>query len=359
LNFFSDSYLRLYGKAEILKELVETLYGRFCDLSSYKRLFTVLMDNHKSKNILLESSIDRIISLLSGFNLPNIDEKLFPLYGGLCTTFSPFLSENNFVLLPSDNFSYFNFFDEFKVKDGNNDDPLFIATLPLYVYFTPLLVPAISPHIFTKFGSNNPYLLAEEIFGPAAIFATYFAEIDTKSLTNCYFLFKNELTKSEDLENTGKFYLELSQKSSALLGEIKQDNLKELNSFSTKWNLDKSVKLFKEYISLNIPPSEIYSNGVNEVATLPDIINASWFYLFENFSFCHSALDAESRIYGCGRFPISDFGNDKGGYHSSENGNSGDSDVSASVFTDITQFSDLCSLIIRGIETSNIFRRLL
>lgn len=325
LNFFNDSYLRRYGKTEILKELVETLYGRLCDLSSYKRLFTILMDNHKSKNILLESSVDRIISLLSGFNLPNIDEKLFPLYGGLCTTFSPFLCESNFVLLPSDNFSCFNFFDEFEVKDENNNDPLFIATLPLYVYFTPLLVPAISPYIFTIFGSDNPYLLAEEIFGPATIFATYFAKVDTKSLTNYYFLFKDELVKYEDLENTGEFYLELSQESSALLGEIKH---KELNSFS-KWNLDKSIKLFKEYISLNIPPSEIYSNGVNEAATLPDIINASWFCLFENF-------------------PNVSIGNLK------------DSEVPASsVFVNITQFSDLCALIIRGIETSNIFRRLL
>lgn len=345
MNFSYTSYLREYGKIEILKELVKTLFGRFRDLTSYSKLFNIFIDSLEEENKFSESSIEEITSLLFGFNTPNIDEKLFPLYSSLCTTFSPLFNEDNFVLLPSNKFSFFNLFDKFELNSEFENPPFFIATLPLYVNSISLLIPAISIYIISYFDSDNSYLLAEEIFGPSVIFASYFAEHNTEGLSNYYFLFKEEFEKFgelKDLENTSNFYLKLSQQTSE-----HKDRTKKLNSvINCKWNFEKSIKLYKEYILLNIPPSEVYLNGKNEPATLPDIINAAWFFFLERFLYLNDITNLLCHEQEC-NFHSNPF------HHSRESGNQ-DKGVNAP-FRDITDFS---ALIIKGIETSNIFRKL-
>lgn len=317
------SYLKQFGEASILKELTENLFAHYRSLPSYNKLFTLLLESKDYSSIPGESSKSQLINLLLGLNIPGIEERLLPIYWGLIETFSFYVNDKNFCLFPAENFSFISLFEKFNVKDVSNE-PLYIATVPIYVCFNPLFIPSIALPIFEFLNSDkDSHFLAESLLGPAVIFSEYFAYQNSNNLNNFHFLFLEKLSSFNDLKNTSDFYLSLSQKSSHNANKIAlQSNLKELPHLSNSWNLDKSLKLFKDYISLNIPPSEIYINGKNEPATMTDIINASWFYFFEKF------LDSLLQ------------GDDK-----KEDGNN--------------ELSDFCALILRGIETSNIFRKLL
>jgi hypothetical protein len=282
-----------------------------------------------------------------------------------------------------------------------------VCSSDLYAFYVPLIIPFISLPIFKflNFNKDNHHL-TEVLFGPAAIFSTFFTYQDNANIRDFHFLFKNELLEVSELKNTSKFYMELSKKSTYIAENLSQKE--KLPDIPNKWNLDKSMKLYKEYISLNIPPSEIYLEGKNEPAKMSDIINASWFYFFEKIfpnmlensrkqdnstpiiqsdyatSFTNESIEEQEKM---GSFvakknvPQDDVGgnnsrsnveNDmlpKGDTHSHSKSahccsyNEESSYLSfPKSFIGNPPFSEqlfnLCALILRGIETSNIFRKL-
>ena len=378
-----NAFLKQFGKASILRELVETLHPRYKSLPSYNKLFTYLLN---SENCLDGYYQNSILDLLLGFNIPCIEERLFPIYWGLSKTFSSFIKSDNFAILPGKSFHFFNFFDEFKIKSKTSSEPLLIATLPTYAFFVPLFISSISLPIFKLLNCySDNYHLAEALFGPAAIFSIYFNSQNINDIENFPFLFKDELLSMGELINTSKFYFELSQKTSHKKENLSsKSNLEELPNISDKWNLNKSIKLFKDYISLNIPPSEIYLDDKNEPATIPDIINASWFYFLENIlPFLLQSFSQHNTSQQFIQEEHSPSFQNESNENSEERRNSficreehsarmTEALVTLSSVSQLSfpksiirnplfseQLTNLCALILRGIETSNIFRKLL
>ena len=369
-NNSNITFLKHFGKLSILKELVDTLHPRYKSISSYNKLFTSLL---KSESFIQENYQNKIIDMLLGFNIPGIEERLFPIYWGLSETLSSIVERDKFAILPGENFQFFNFFDEFKIKNEGRSEPLLIATLPNYALYVPLLLPSLSLPVFKFLNCyKDNHHLAEIFFGPAAIFSVYFTFQNSKSIENFHFLFKNELLKFTELKNTSKVYIELSGESS-YKGEIlsQKSNLEQLPDISNKWNLDNAIKLFKDYISLNIPPSEIYLEEKNEPAKMPDIINASWFYFFENI-LPNTLLDFQQQDISHpliqDEYNSANTIEEPGKRRSFTAGKSASQDdwlsmlLSKSIIWNphfSEQLSNLCALILRGLETSNIFRKLL
>ena len=147
MNFNNSNitFLKHFGKLSILKELVDTLHPRYKSISSYNKLFTSLL---KSESFIQENYQNKIIDMLLGFNIPGIEERLFPIYWGLSETLSSIVERDKFAILPGENFQFFNFFDEFKIKSERNSEPLLIATLPNYALYIPFLIPSLSLPIF-------------------------------------------------------------------------------------------------------------------------------------------------------------------------------------------------------------------